>query len=69
MRWSVCLLFPCPILIGCGTLEITAERSAHCTLKPGPPHEVVCSVDGETVYSQTGPMVLRLSGCARSVEE
>ena len=47
---------------GCGTLKVEAKKTAHCEFDQGPPHSIVCNVDGKRVYEQRGQTKLDISG-------
>lgn len=56
------------MIIACKTLTVDVKTKAHCHLKTSAPHSVKCTVDGELVYDQSGPMKLDLQGCKKEVE-
>jgi len=52
-------------LAGCSTLSVKAKDTAHCDFKVKAPHSIVCSADGEKVFSQSGDMDLSIKGCCK----
>ena len=48
------------LLLPLSCVTVTAEKSAHLTIKVDAPHKVTATVDGRVRYEQTGPMALEL---------
>lgn len=49
------------LILACAScVTVTAEKSAHLTIKVDAPHKVTATVDGKVRYEQTGPMALEL---------
>lgn len=49
------------LFLACAScVTVTAETSAHLTIKVDAPHKVTATVDGKVRYEQTGPMALEL---------